>query len=270
MMKMRFSRPEVEIAYQVSGSGPALLLMAATAFPGSLWWHFELEDLAQDFQVIVFDQRGTGETTVTSNDFSTATLASDAIALLDHLGIEKAHIFGHSNGGRVAQYIAIHHPERAQSLVLASSGGTHKSRGVPIEMCLKLVTDGYFKYSRDHAIGTGCLSVLPEEHERAKRFLQDFLGSLVPLEIFLRFVVARQETDTFSGIAAYSKPVLVLVGENEGKMPGDNHMEFATKLHIKLLNVQLHVIESQGHFYPFLQPHKIHRLIRKFLALNFK
>ena len=261
-----FDRPDARIFYESLGSGPPLLLMAATAFPGSLWSHFNLDDLAKNFHVIFFDQRGTGESTVDSFDFSTPTLAADALALLDHLGLSKAHFFGHSNGGRVAQYIAIHHPHRLLSLMLASTGGSHKTRGISIDMCCKLVNQGYDDYSRTHAIRTGCRSDDAQEQQRADAFLEDFLARLAPLEIFLRYVIARQETDTNAGIASCRIPTLIMVGENEGLIPGDSHITFAQELQAVIANSKLHVIENQGHFYPFLQPAAIHKLIRDFLA----
>jgi len=261
-----FDRPDARIFYESLGSGLPLLLLAATAFPGSLWTHFDLDDLALDFQVIWFDQRGTGQSTISGADVSTPTLAADALALLDHLGVRQAHVFGHSNGGRVAQYMAIHHPERLMSLMLASTGGSHKTRGISVEMCCKLVNQGYLDYSRTHAVRTGCRSDDAQEQTRAEAFLRDFLASLAPLETFLRFVVARQETDTTSGIADCAIPTLIMVGENEGRIPGDSHMAFAQELKAVIANSQLRIIRDQGHFYPFLQPAAIHKLIRAFLA----
>jgi pimeloyl-ACP methyl ester carboxylesterase len=259
-------RPDARIFYESLGRGPPLLLMAATAFPGSLWAHFDLDDLARDFQVIFFDQRGTGRSTISSADVSTPALAADALALLDHLGLPKAHVFGHSNGGRVAQYMAIHNGDRLMSLMLASTGGSHKTRGVSVDMCVKLVNQGYLEYSRTHAIRTGCRSDDAGEQKRADAFLEDFLATLAPLETFLRFVVARQETDTTAGIADCKIPTLIMVGENEGRIPGDSHMAFAQELKGVIANSDLVVIRDQGHFYPFLQPAAIHKLIRDFLA----
>jgi aminoacrylate hydrolase len=260
------TRSDAGIHYETMGSGPPLLLLAATAFPGSLWRHFEIEALARDFQVIFFDQRGTGDSHMTGADVSVPALATDALAILDELGVHDAHLFGHSNGGRIAQYIAIHMPSRVKSLMLASPGGTHKSRGISVEMCNRLVTEGYEGYSRSHALRTGCRSEDEAEQARAQRFLTDFIASLAPLETFLRYVVARQETDTTTGMAECDIATLIMVGENEGLIPGDSHMSFARELEKKVKNSTLAVIPRQGHFYPFLRPQEIHTLMRRFIA----
>ncbi len=259
---------DATIVYDSQGSGPPLLLLAATAFHGGVWKLFDLPDLARDHQVIAFDQRGTGASTTRSQDFTTTALAQDALALLDKLDIERAHLFGHSNGGRVAQYLAIHHPDRVASLILASAGGTHKTRGISVDMCRNLVERGYEGYSRNHAIKTGCSSSDPVEQARAEAFLHEFIGHLAPLETFLRYVVSRQEADTTSALDRIAVPVMVLVGENEGKLPGDSHMNFALDIKEKIPTAILHVFAGQGHFYPFLQPAKVHDLVRSFILGN--
>lgn len=134
--------PDVDLHYEATGQGPAFLFLAATAWPGVPWTLHQVPEFSRDHQVVTFDQRGTGASICRSKDFSTAALAGDAIALLDHLGVERAIVCGHSNGGRVAQLLAIQNPERVEKLILASAGATHRSKGIPIKMCLELVDKG--------------------------------------------------------------------------------------------------------------------------------
>ena len=101
---------------------------------------------------------------VRTKDFSTKRLVEDAVALLDHLGVEKAIVCGHSNGGRVAQLLAIEFPERVSKLILLSAGATHSSKGIPIKMCLELVEKGYEGHIRDGAIATGCTAAFYASH----------------------------------------------------------------------------------------------------------
>src|SRR5580704_9585908 len=91
---------DADIHYKVSGSGPAMLFIAATAWHGAPWELHQVPEFSRDHQVIVYDQRGTGSSSTRSKDFSTRRLAQDAVALLDHLRVERAIICGHSNGGR--------------------------------------------------------------------------------------------------------------------------------------------------------------------------
>lgn len=78
--------------------------------------------LAQDRQVIAFDQQGHGHTAdIEDRPFSFAQSAKDAVALLDHLGIESADFFGYSNGGHIAIQIAIDFPKKVRRLIIESA-----------------------------------------------------------------------------------------------------------------------------------------------------
>lgn len=85
----------------------------------------------ETFHVVTFDYRGTGATGTSEDgpEWTTSSFARDAVAVLDSLEIEAAHVYGTSMGGRVAQMLAAEHPSRVQRLVLACSspGGPHAS-----------------------------------------------------------------------------------------------------------------------------------------------
>lgn len=135
------------LAMQVAGpsSAPALFLLQGQANSHS-WWDGLREAFETDFRTITIDYRGTGGSrelestqrtgpgneaneTVTdpTGEWSTTRFARDAIAALDHLGIERAAVYGTSMGGRIAQMLALDFPERVSALVLGctSPGGPH-------------------------------------------------------------------------------------------------------------------------------------------------
>jgi len=87
----------------------------------------ELADiLTAKFQVICFQQRGTGESFNPSGDYSMEAYISDINAIADHFGLTKFHLFGHSWGGLYAQIYAQAHPERLYTVFLSSpSSGTN-------------------------------------------------------------------------------------------------------------------------------------------------
>jgi 3-oxoadipate enol-lactonase len=101
-----------------AGEGPAILWIQGTGVHGDGWLP-QIEDLAADFRCIWFDNRGMGRSTTVGNvEYSVEQLAEDALALLDHLGIERAHVVGHSLGGCIALQLALRAPTRALSLAL--------------------------------------------------------------------------------------------------------------------------------------------------------
>lgn len=114
----------VSINYKVQGQGEPLVLIMG--FAGPQWaWFFQTRAFKKHYQVITLDNRGVGKSQKPKESFTVKSMAEDTIGLMDHLGIEKAHILGISMGGMIAQEIAINHPERVKKLVLGctSAGG---------------------------------------------------------------------------------------------------------------------------------------------------
>jgi pimeloyl-ACP methyl ester carboxylesterase len=110
----------INIAYYVSGSGEPLVMIVAIE-DSQQTWIFQKRAFSKHFKVVTFDSRGAGKSDKPDEPYTIKTLADDTIGLMNHLGIDKAHILGVSGGGRVAQEIAINYPERVKKLVLAST-----------------------------------------------------------------------------------------------------------------------------------------------------
>ncbi len=115
------------LAVQVSGSGPALLLLAGQA-NAHAWWDGVRPRLEAHRTVVTFDYRGTGGSSRGAvGSWSTPSFAGDAARVVDALGLGRLDVYGTSMGGRVAQWLAIEHPQVVRRLVLActSPGGPH-------------------------------------------------------------------------------------------------------------------------------------------------
>ena len=257
---------DVDLHYTVTGSGPAMLLLAATAWPGRPWELHQVPEFSRDHRVIVYDQRGTGASATQSRDFSTKRLADDAAALLEHLGVTGAIVCGHSNGGRVAQQLTVDYPHLVGTLILASAGGTHGAKGIPIRMIVDLVERGYAPYVRDFARETGCSPAFYAAHrDQVEAFLEVRMTELPPLDVFLGHVLGRQESDTTARIGEIRVPTLVMAGSDEDHGSDITHLEFA-KMHARgIPGATLVIFPGEGHFYPFLSPEPTHRAMRQFL-----
>ena len=95
-----------KIYWDEQGSGEPLLLINGLSYP-SYMWHRARPPLTQSFRTIAFDNRGVGQSDVPPGIYSIALMASDAAAVLAAAGVTRAHVFGVSMGGMIAQEFAL-------------------------------------------------------------------------------------------------------------------------------------------------------------------
>jgi aminoacrylate hydrolase len=107
----------IELYYETYGDGPPLLLVPGLGGVGS-YWRPQIDALSEQFKVIVHDHRGTGRSTRSEIAYSVDQMTSDLLILMDALGIERAHLVGHSTGAAIGQTMAIERPDRVDRLVL--------------------------------------------------------------------------------------------------------------------------------------------------------
>ncbi len=126
-----FSHDGFEIAYverkpERGAAEPVLLIHGFASNHFTNWvspgWMKALADAG--YRPIAFDNRGHGETTKSYNtaDYTPHRMASDAVALLDHLGIGEAHVMGYSMGARISAFLALMEPQRVATLVFGGLG----------------------------------------------------------------------------------------------------------------------------------------------------
>lgn len=127
---------DIDMYYEIHGAGEPLVLIAGLNSDHTLYRSI-LPHLAASYQVIVFDNRGIGQTSKPDMPYSIEMMADDTAALLDALHITQAHILGTSMGGRIAVALALQHPGHVKSLILVSTVMTMK--GVPRTLWRRLI-----------------------------------------------------------------------------------------------------------------------------------
>jgi pimeloyl-ACP methyl ester carboxylesterase len=124
--------------YEVTGEGTPLVLLHGGMMSIDLSWASLIPTLAQHYQVIGVEMQGHGRTNDIDREISPAAQASDVVGLLDHLGVDRAHVMGHSMGGAVTLELAISHPDRVRSIVPISVSvrpeGMHEDLTDPARM----------------------------------------------------------------------------------------------------------------------------------------
>jgi pimeloyl-ACP methyl ester carboxylesterase len=116
----------LSLDYELRGEGPPLLMINGFRRSRVGWMEPLLAELERDFRLVLFDNRGTGHSDKPQGGYSIEGFADDGAALLEALGIPRAHVFGVSMGGMITQRMATRHPQRVHGIAL---GCTDCGRG---------------------------------------------------------------------------------------------------------------------------------------------
>ncbi|MGK5110843.1 alpha/beta fold hydrolase [Geodermatophilus sp. CPCC 205506] len=259
---------DVELAYEVVGSGEPVLLISPVLADGFLPLLSE-PALAGRYQLIRYHKRGWVSSTHSPPPVSVATHAADAGALLAHLGVPRAHIAGHSSGAAVAAQLALDCPDRVHTLAL-------------LELSLLSVPSGEAFFQQ---VGPAFEAYGSGDHEGAvARFLSvvggvDWVTCRAVLDERLPGAVeqAVKDADTFFGVelpalaewafrseeaAAIDRPVLSVLGADTQPL----WVEVAGFLRSSLRQVEERTIDGVGHLLHIQQSPPVARAMADFLG----
>jgi pimeloyl-ACP methyl ester carboxylesterase len=231
--------------YEVHGAGdPVLLIMGLGS--NAYGWDRTIPWLAERYQAIAFDNRGTGRSDVPAGEYTIAAMADDAAAVLDAAGHATAHVVGASLGGMIAQRFALAHPARLRSLVLlcTTPGGRSAARASD-EVMAALVTgdpDPAALYRRNawFLYGDDTRARHPERIE------EDLVSRMrIPTTPtgYLGQLRAAMAHDTWDELASVSVPTLVLHGDADLLVPTANGRLLADRIP----GAELVLVPGAGH-----------------------
>lgn len=131
--------PEAHLYYEVSGCGTPVLMLHGNSQSHHVF-HSYAQKLQQTYQVILMDSRGHGHSRAARKYFTIHDMACDAAALLDHLGIAKAILFGFSDGANIALEFACCFPERTLAVISASGNALPHGLRLPVRLGTQLTS----------------------------------------------------------------------------------------------------------------------------------
>ena len=189
-----------------------------------MWNPLLLEQLASaNYRVIIFENRGVGESTVGTKEFSINQFANDTADLLDALGISKADVLGWSGGGFIAQQLAVTNPDKVDNLILyTTSCGGPNDRPTPPEV-MQIVTDTSMS-QEERMQKLAPLFFAPASWFKAH---PDYLNYFripkefpIPQQIHLQQLdAAATWTGTCNALSSITQPTLVIVGTDDDAAP---------------------------------------------------
>jgi pimeloyl-ACP methyl ester carboxylesterase len=252
----------LELYYEERGSGRPLLLVAGIPAVASDWAPLA-ERLGGARRVIAFDNRGSGRSSVTPGPYRTASLAADAVALLDHLGIERADVFGMSLGGMIAQELALGHAERVDRLVLGCTHcGVRHAAPMPRETgrAFAMEAEDWGMRMRVLAPFAFARDVDPPLLER---FIEKKSADVQADEGYRAQIHAVLAHDTYDRLPRIERPTLILSGDDDRVIPAAS----SEVLHERIPDSLLYVIRGAGHLFFVECPDETVRALETFVPV---
>jgi len=222
---------DINIYYEEAGSGTPLLLITGLGADLQSWAN-TAPALAKAHRVITFDNRGAGRTGAPDKPYSIDEMAEDACALLQSLGIAKAHVLGFSMGGAVAQELALNHPATVDKLILLST--MPRLDGYGRSLVRNLIDARRSSMSREQNVrlmGTLVYSpALLDDPARLEGAIQNSLRNPYPQQdhAFIRQATAILGFDAHDRLKGLKQETLVVTGSDDVLVPPRNAKELAS------------------------------------------
>jgi 3-oxoadipate enol-lactonase len=254
----------VRIAWERHGAGPTLLLIHGLGY--ARWgWEPVLPGLAERFDVLLFDNRGIGESDAPPGPYSAAELAADAIRVLDEAEVDRAHVVGTSLGGMVAQELALARPERVDRLALAcTTPGGPDAYPMP-QATVDLMTEAAslapevaLRRFVENALAPATVATRPELVER---IMVHRLRTAQAPEAWAAQAAAGAAFDAHDRLAGIRVPVLVQHGSEDVVVDPRNGALLAERLP----DARLERFPGTGHLFFWEQPDRFVASVASFL-----
>ncbi|HZR39610.1 MAG TPA: alpha/beta fold hydrolase [Ktedonobacteraceae bacterium] len=248
--------------YEERGTGEPLLLVAGQGSDHTSWGNVP-DDFASRYRVIVYDHRGTGQSDKPSAPpYTTRGFAQDAIAILDHLNIPRAHAYGVSMGGRICQWLGIDHADRIGALVLGCTtpGNAHGVRR-PADVNAAMANPSADPQA---AMSTMLSTIFSPGFMAAHLEIVEQMFQRSPLPEYVQKLhyQASEGHDAWDLLPTISVPTLVIHGSEDQVNPTAN----AYLLAERIPHAELYIVEGGRHGY-FIEFHEeADRVINDFLA----
>jgi 3-oxoadipate enol-lactonase len=216
--------------YEEAGSGHPLLMIMGLS--GDLQaWALQMPELSKKYRVVTYDNRGAGRSSAPDKPYSIPQMAGDAIAVLDALGIEKAHVLGFSMGGYIAQELVLAHPERVNKLILLATAPNIDGYGrVAVRNWIDIRRSNMSREQLVRFTSQFLYSAeLLDDEERYERAILNNLANPYAQQdhAFIRQAQAVLAFDAADRLGKVKNPTLVTVGKEDILVPPRNSEKLA-------------------------------------------
>ncbi|MGH7864810.1 MAG: alpha/beta fold hydrolase [Candidatus Binataceae bacterium] len=246
------SHDDLNIRYEIRGAGePVALIMGFSASMRG-WGEPFLAAMENRFKLVLIDNRGTGESDKPDRPWTLADMASDVAAVLDHARIARAHIYGISMGGMIAQEFVLSHASKTRALVLGCTncGMKHSIAAAPEDVAALMPDPGLSpaeQARKAFAVACGKKYLASKEGQAYLDQAIADIGSypVTPMHTFMRQGGAIAGFDSWERLAQIKSPTLIIHGDDDRIVPVQN----AEVIGQRIAGSKVRVIKDAGHMF---------------------
>ncbi len=259
----------LKLRYEIRGSGEPVALIMGFSGSGRGWGEAFLKLMEARFKIFVIDNRGTGESDKPDTEFTLGDMAADIAAVLDHAKTPRAHIFGISMGGMIAQEFALAYPERTRGLVLGCTncGASHSVPADPAAIANLIPAPGIDPIEQARrafsvACGKAFLNSAAGQEILSEAIAEMGNYPITPMHTFMRQGQAIGGFDSFARLGQIKSPTLIIHGDDDSIVPYPN----AEVLQGAIAGSKKHTLKAAGHMFFWEVPDEAARAACDFLS----
>jgi pimeloyl-ACP methyl ester carboxylesterase len=257
----------VRLFYEETGAPDAPPLVLIMGWGGDhTAWALQVPAFAAAHRVIALDNRGAGQSEVPDGPYTIPGMAEDVVALMDALGIRRAHICGASMGGMIAQELTLRHPDRVRTLQLhCTTPGIDTYSRFLIDTLIAIKARGdREEYTRAVMPWILCRKTMVERPEFIRFWIDRALAYPHPIGLdgLSRQAQAIGGHDTVARLGEIRVPTLITTGTEDILVPPSSSGD----LHTRIAGSSLHAIEDAGHLHFIEQAERFNAICGEFLA----
>jgi pimeloyl-ACP methyl ester carboxylesterase len=253
-----------KLYYELVGQGHPLVMIRGVGSNVDHWYD-QVPALSQKFKLLLFDNRGIARSSDPGGPFSIGDMAADTIALMDAVGIKKAHVLGYSMGGMIAQEMTLNYPQKIAGLILVATD-------CGISLRIKAEPEATRLFSEMIRLGTdeakieaaGCLFAKqtfmnnPQVIQRYTEVSQRYPASQ---RMLAKQWAAVTQHNACMRLPHISSPTLAITGSEDVLIPPQN----AAILAERIPDAQMISIDGGGHLFLIEQPRQFNAAVIEFL-----
>jgi aminoacrylate hydrolase len=261
----RVSIGDCHLYFERHGAGFPVLFITGLAGHAQ-YWRDQLPAFARHFEAIVYDHRGVGESDLAACSTTIERMATDVIRLLDALGIAKAHVIGHSGGGAAAQVLAIEHPNRLASIVIAASwtkADAYFRRFFALRREI-LTQLGPAAYVQANTLFLYPSEYIARHNEKLRQAEAQALANFSDPARVLSRIDAILAFDRTADLGVIRTPTLVVAAQDDLVTPA----YFSEELARRIRGAEAKFFAQGGHYFTQVLPREFNQAVLPFLAAH--